>query len=272
MELDKHSPVPLYYQLAEAIREQVRSGELNPGDQLPPERILSEQAGISRMTARQALAYLVRQGTLVVRHGLGTFVAEPKLTYDAFHLLGFSEEIMHHGGTATSRVIECVLHTPPARVAAMLQLPDGESAVKIVRLRLSGEAPLLLETIYLPAALCPGLEHEDLTGASLYGLLEQRYGVRMQRAEQTLEATIANDFESKLFEIAPGTPMILLEGVTYEERRRPAEYFKAIYRGDRFTFAFASERGVMIPLAGGPREYQMPSADGAARQLPTGAP
>ncbi|HMO60380.1 MAG TPA: GntR family transcriptional regulator [Roseiflexaceae bacterium] len=248
MDLDRHSPVPLYYQLAETIREQVRAGELRPGDQLLPERVLAEQAGISRMTARQALAYLVREGTLVVRHGLGTFVAEPKLTYDAFHLLGFSEEIMHHGERASSRLIERALLVPPLRVAAGLQLAADEQAVKIVRLRRAGDAPLLLETIYLPAALFPGLEAADLVAGSLYALLESRYGVRMQRAEQALEATIANDFESRLFNIDTGTPMILLEGITYDDRGRPAEYFKAVYRGDRFKFAFASERGVVMPL------------------------
>ena len=59
--LDKTSPIPLYYQLAESIKEQIRLGELKPGDQLPSERILSEQHAISRMTARQAIAYLTRE-------------------------------------------------------------------------------------------------------------------------------------------------------------------------------------------------------------------
>src|SRR3712207_5275852 len=100
MMLNKHSPIPLYYQLAELLRERIRLGEFKPGDQLPSERALSEQYAISRMTARQALTFLVREGTLIARHGLGTFVAEPKLTYDTLHLLGFTEEMMHRGGKA----------------------------------------------------------------------------------------------------------------------------------------------------------------------------
>src|SRR5262249_47280003 len=148
MLLNKNSPIPLYYQLAELLKEQVRSGEFKPGDQVRSERALGEQYGISRMTARQAISYLVREGVLVARHGFGTFVAEPKLTHDALHLLGFTEELMHRGGVIVSRVLEQAVVSPPARVAAELQLPANGSVIKIVRLRLSNGTPLLLETIF----------------------------------------------------------------------------------------------------------------------------
>jgi GntR family transcriptional regulator len=240
--LSKGSPIPLYYQLAEVIRERVRSGELAPGRQLPSERELAEQAGISRMTARQAVAYLVRDGTLSVRHGVGTFVAEPKLTYDALHLLGFTEETMRHGGAVASRVLEQAAVTPPPAVAAALGLAAEEPTIKIVRLRAAGETPVLLETSFVPAASCPGLESEDLETQSLYLLLELRYGMRLQRARQTIEATVANAYESGLFGVAAGTPMLLLEGVTYTDDDRPAEYFKAVYRADRITLELESRR------------------------------
>lgn len=241
--LNKTSPVPLYYQLAELLREQIRIGELKAGEQIPSERQLSEDYSISRMTARQAVAYLVREGVLIARHGLGTFVAEPKLTHDALHLLGFTEEIMQRGGTAVSRVLEQQAELPPPKVAAGLELAADARVIKIVRLRLSDEVPLLLETIYVPAAVCAGLEQEDLANNSLYGVLESRYNLRLMRAKQALEATTANNYEAELFGIAPGTAMILLEGITYDEQERPIEYFKAVYRGDRFKFSFESERG-----------------------------
>jgi GntR family transcriptional regulator len=72
--------------------------------------------------------------------------------------------------------------------------------------------------------------------------MESRYNLRLKRTRQTLEATIANEYESALFGIEPGTPMILVEGVTYLDEERPAEYFKAIYRGDRFKFELESHR------------------------------
>lgn len=244
MDINKNSPIPLYYQLAEAIREQIASGELKPGDQLPTERELTETTGISRVTVRQALGYLTREGLLIAHHGKGTFVAEPKLSYEAFHLLGFTEKMMSQGMLTSSRVIEQKVITPPKSVAARLHLGRSERAIKVVRLRLSQQVPLLLETVYLPHRLCAGLEQENLMGKSMYALLEEQYGLRLQYAHQSLEATVANDYEAEVFGVAAGTPMILLEGVTFSSQEQRVEYFKAVYRGDRFRFEFESPRNL----------------------------
>jgi len=240
--LSKASPVPLYHQLAEVVRERVRAGELAPGDQLPAERELAEQTGISRMTARQAVASLVRDGTLVVQHGVGTFVATPKLTFDALHLLGFTEETMRHGDPVASRVLEQATGSPPAAVAADLGLGPSEQVVKVVRLRSAGATPILLETSWLPAARVPGLAEADLGAQSLYALLDLRHGLRLRRARQTVEATVANGYESELFGVPLGAPMLLLTGVTFDDEERPVEAFKAVYRGDRLKLALESRR------------------------------
>jgi GntR family transcriptional regulator len=238
---DRESPVPLYYQLAAAIRERIRSGSLAPGEQLPAERDLAERAGISRMTARQALADLARGGDVVARHGVGTFVAEPKLTHDALHLLGFSEEMGRSGGVVRSRVLEQDVGIPPPAIAAALDLGDGEETVRIVRLRSAGETPLLLETSLVPRACCPGLEREDLERQSLYAVLELRYGFRPRAARQTIEAMTASAFEGDLLDIPEGAPMLRLEGITTSDRGVPIEWFQAIYRADRVKIAVESQ-------------------------------
>jgi GntR family transcriptional regulator len=238
--VQKDNPIPLYYQLAELIRERIASGEIKPGDQLSSARTISEEAGISRMTVRQALDYLERQGHLEVRRGAGTFVAAPKLTYHAVNVLGFTQEMIEQGRQPSSRVIEQSVVVPPGRVAARLAIEPDRLVVKIVRLRLTQDVPVLLETVFLPQASCPGLENEDLSGVSLYGLLEQRYRLRPHRSRQTLEATIASDEESRQFGIAIGTPMILVEGVTYGAGDQPIEVFTALFRGDRFQFELES--------------------------------
>jgi GntR family transcriptional regulator len=253
MMLNKDNPIPLYYQLAERLQEQISAGLLKPGAQLPSERELSEQFGISRMTVRQAIAYLVREGVLLVRQGVGTFVSEPKLAHDTLHLLGFTEEMIQQGGVAISRVLEQSIVQAPVSVVKGLDLESSQRVVKIVRLRLADQTPLLLETIFIPAFLCSGLEDEDLTTKSLYALLEQQYGLRLKYARQTLEATVANDYERDLFGIEPGTPMILLEGITSTDQNRPVEYFKTIYRGDRFKFVLESQRSITYEATTTPR-------------------
>jgi GntR family transcriptional regulator len=99
-----------------------------------------------------------------------------------------------------------------------------------------------LETSFVPAALCPGLERVPLAIHSLYAILAQHYDLRLNYARQTIEATIANEFEMELLGIAPDTAMILLEGVAYDDHERPVEYFKAVYRGDRFRFEIEGQR------------------------------
>ncbi len=252
--LDKNSPIPLYYQLAEQIREQISAGELKTGAKLPPERELAERHAISRMTARQAIAYLVRQGVLVAKIGVGTFVAEPKLSFDAVRLLGFTERMLSQGVRITSTVLEQVLVLPPKLVADKLKLRPKDKVVKIVRVRLHDDEPLALETVFVPAHMTPDLATADLHLHSLYALLEQKYGLRLGAMRQTLEATIANDYEAKLLHMVVGMPMILLEGITLTLSRdsEPVEYFKAVFRGDRFRFTVntdmtnvaASETGV----------------------------
>ncbi len=240
--LDKESPVPLYYQLAELIRESILAGDLQPGDKLPGERELSEQAGISRMTARQALSYLVREGIVTVRPGVGTFVAEPKRTHPVLHLLGFTEEVLRQGGRAHSRVLEQRIIEAPPYVASVLGLAEGDLVIKVTRLRHANDDPILLETTYVPQTLCPGLEEYDLSNSSIYGLMESRYGLTIAGAHQTVEASVANEYELQQFGLARPIGVIVMEGVTYSEDGRAVEYSKAIYRGDRVKFELQSER------------------------------
>lgn len=242
LRLNRASPVPLYYQLAERIREAVSAELLPAGACLPAEREIAECAGISRMTVRQALALLEREGTLVVQPGVGTYVAAPRMTFDALHLVGFAEETMRHGGTVVSRVIELTVEQPPDSVARRLVLAPQASVVKVARLRFVEADAVLLETSYLPAHRCLGLDREDLESQSLYTLLETRYGLTLARASQTVEARPANQWEADHLDIQAGVPVLSVEGVTYTIDDQPVEDFRAVYRADRVSLAMESMR------------------------------
>jgi GntR family transcriptional regulator len=245
----KQSPVPLYYQLAEAIEHQIADGVLQPGDRLPSERDIAQQAGISRMTARQALTYLAERGAIDVRQGVGTFVAHPKLTSDPLHLLGFTEQRMAIGGRVSSTVLGQNVVPAPPPVAAALRIEAGALVVRIQRLRSLNDTPMLLETSYFPQHLFTGLESIDLSHRSLYATLDLDYGVRLTHAQQSVEAVAANSAESALFGIDTGAPMLLLEGVAWTADNDPGEYFKAVYRGDRFKFALMANEPAAVEAA-----------------------
>ena len=91
--IDKKSPLPLYYQVEEHIKQTIQSEELQPGDALPSERELSENFQISRMTVRQAITNLVNQGFLFREKGRGTFVSNQKFEQNLQGLTSFTEDM-----------------------------------------------------------------------------------------------------------------------------------------------------------------------------------
>lgn len=76
--LRRDSDHPLYLQLADGISARIASGDLEPGERLPPSRELAARLGVNRNTVSNAYEELVRTGRLRSRVGQGTFVAERK--------------------------------------------------------------------------------------------------------------------------------------------------------------------------------------------------
>lgn len=71
--ISRNSQVPLYVQLADTIREQIRTGQIKKGDKLPSETEMIKYYRLGRLTVRDALAVLVNEGLLEKQHGKGTF-------------------------------------------------------------------------------------------------------------------------------------------------------------------------------------------------------
>src|SRR5439155_3834742 len=91
--LDRQSVVPLYYQIQQGLSEQIRSGELKPGELMPSEQEIAARLGVSRMTARQALKSLFSRGLAFSQRGRCTFVSLMNLENNLRQLLSFSEEM-----------------------------------------------------------------------------------------------------------------------------------------------------------------------------------
>src|SRR5829696_3091820 len=104
--LVKGGPLPRYYQLKEILHEKIRTGQWQPGALIPSERELCAQYGLSRMTARQSVIELVREGLLYRVQGKGTFVARPRITQQLMALTGFSQDMAARGFKAGAQVRE----------------------------------------------------------------------------------------------------------------------------------------------------------------------
>jgi len=243
MQLQREAPDPLYQQIKERLILAIRSGEFEPHQRLPSERELSEQYGVSRMTVRQALQALVRDGLLYTRVGKGTFVAEPKIDQQLRRLTGFSQDVTARGGKPGSRVLEAQVIEATPEVAAALRMTPNSEIIRLMRLRLSNGTPLAIETAHLPFARFPGLLSHDFAVESLYGVLEQEYGVALTEAEQVLEAAVADVDEVRLLELTPPAAVMRMQRLTVDSEGEPVEYVLSSYRGDRYKFRFHLQAG-----------------------------
>lgn len=241
--LNRQDAKPLYHQIGDALQFAIDNGELLPGDRLPSENEISSQYNVSRNTARLAINMLIMRGLAYRVKGKGTFVTQSRMRYGLMQLTSFTEEMRRRGMTASSKVLSLVCEIPPQRIAQRLQLDAQTQAYKIERLRLTNGEPMAFHISYVPCDLCPGLEKEDLSSASLYDLLELKHGLRIAYADQVLKPAIAFQYEADLLTVYPGSPLLVVESVAYLDRGIPVEYARLIYRGDRYEFPFQSVRG-----------------------------
>ena len=231
------SPIPFYVQLLDMLRDNIKQGVWQPGDQLPGEYSLCDAYAVSRTVVRQALGGLEAEGLIVRRKGKGAFVAEPKIVESlAQKLTGFHQDMRERGLMPVSQVLVQAVVPAPPNIARYLEIPPEAPIIQLCRLRFVQNEPIVLVTSYLPHALCPGLEEVDFRQQSLYVYLERTYGLVIARGRRRIEAIVADAHEAELLQVAVGAPLLLLDSVSYLEDNTPLEYYHAAHRGDRSQF------------------------------------
>ena len=232
--LDRRSGIPLYQQIQQRLLDQIRTGELVPGEPLPSIERIAARMGVSQMTVRQAVRELCELGVIYSRQGKGTFIASTKLERDFRQVLSFSEETLARGGRPASAVLSFAVQEPNQQTREALNLGEGELVYSLRRVRLSDSVPMGIEFSCLPTQLCPGLlEAFDPTG-SLYTELAERYGLQMVLTDEIIEVGIASTEEARILQIPPKSAVFLFTRLSYLENGAPAEYVKSVYPGDRY--------------------------------------
>ena len=236
--LDRTSFVPLYYQLQEALKEQVESGTWRPGDTLPSEPELARRYGVSRVVVRQALAILEDDRQIVRVRGRGTFVAEPKLDTRAG---GLSRLL------ATPRTPDVVIDVLDARTTRVepsihtrLGGATGEPVLRLTT-ALSVRGVLLAITYsFFRAEEVPWLAQAARPRRRLPSqLVLWDYGVELDRSSLSIETSQCGQFEADRFGIPHRAPVFLV--LCTEFRRTadgavPFEVARVEYRGDLLQF------------------------------------
>ena len=232
--LDRNSPIPLYFQIAENLKQAIEDGTLKPGDRLDNELDLTERLGVSRPTVRQAVQRLVEQGLVVRRRGLGTVVIAPRILRSVA-LTSLYDDLSASGRHPATTVIGVRDIEADDELASILALPSGAPVLSVERLRLADGTPLAIMRNYLPAGLLKGRPENALEKTGLYELLRSQ-GVELHAGQQVIGARQAAPHEARLLAARRGATVLTITRITFDAAGRPVEHGSHVYLADRYSF------------------------------------
>ena len=232
---------PLHIRIREAIRRQVKDGELvDEAGRLLTEAELVKHFGVSRVTIRSAIRPLVDEGMFARERGRGTFLRSNKPENWVGRLMGFSETIRDAGYEPGARVLhQGMTNQHDATVRTLLQ----ERAVwELKRVRLADETPIAIEHAYYPPDIGLELEKQDLTSIIMYRVFESDFGLDIRDATQTISATRSDAFSAELLGVEEGSPLLSMQRLTTSAAGRPLELLRSVYLPAYFQFTIRLTR------------------------------
>jgi GntR family transcriptional regulator len=234
--IDRSSPVPLYFQVAQHLEQAIESGNIPNGTLFDNEIALADQMGLSRPTMRQAMQHLVDKGLVVRRRGIGTRVVLPKVRRP-LELTSLYDDLARSGQEPTTEVLE--LRTQPAdeELAGILQVDPGDVVFRLVRLRRARGNPIAKMTNYLPTSV-GDVTADSLTRHGLYELMRAR-GIQLHAATQTVGARTATLAEARDLDEPRNSALLTMQRVTYDDQGKVVEYGTHIYAASRYSFEIA---------------------------------
>ena len=230
--IDRSSPVPLYFQLAQHLEAEIRSGSLPVGTRLENEVALARELGLSRPTVRAAFGYLAERGMVARKRGYGTVVTREKLNRDV-QLTSLHDDLIRAGQQPATKVLRNEVAVASESVAAALDLPEGSLVICLERIRFADGEPIALMHNFLPAALVR-LNDEALETHGLYEILRAA-GIALTSATQRMSAKNALAAEARLLDEPRGAALLTMERTVLDDRDRPVEFGQHVYRASRYS-------------------------------------
>ncbi len=246
--LDRESPIALYYQIAVDMRQRIARGEWNLSQRIPSEIELSEEYSVSRMTLRQALAYLEKEGVLSRKRGLGTFVEQnPAATLN--FPLSFTRQMQELGFSTSVELVRAALISEiQPEVSLILGLAEGEKIAYFERLFFANHQPVAIIKSMLPDHLCPGITEQALIDDSLSTTLGKSYRLYPAQFDQWLSTARLSDAEAELLALPNGSTSLGIKTISYTEDGTVIEYAQ--------TYSIQEQLALHIHIAPAGDSYQ----------------
>jgi GntR family transcriptional regulator len=240
-DIDKSSPIPIYYQIKEILLELIST--LKRADSIPSEMELCNHFHVTRPTVRQTIQELVSEGYLYKEKGKGTFVSSPRITQNSLYAIqSFRSEMERKGLVHRTVVLEAAKISCDNFISKQLQIKENTDVIKLRRLRIVDEIPLILLVEYLPAESMKGILDYNMENESLAALIEQLSGKDISYSNRNIEAIIAGEYGARMLQIKKGAPIQHMQITTFLTDGTPAHYASAMFRGDRSSFSFTLQK------------------------------
>jgi DNA-binding GntR family transcriptional regulator len=233
MDLDRSSPVPLYFQVAQQIESAISSGQLGPGSKLDNEISLADQFGLSRPTMRHAIQELVDKGLLVRKRGVGTQVVRGQVTRPV-ELTSLFDDLARNQQLPRTTLLINEIVAADDKISTRLDVPLSTPVLHLRRLRFADGEPLAILENYLPEDLI-SLGEADLEGRGLYQLMRAR-GVHIKVARQRIGARAGTVEECQLLDERKGSALLTMDRATHDDSGRTVEWGHHVYRASRYSF------------------------------------
>jgi GntR family transcriptional regulator len=234
--IDRTSPVPLYYQLKQILVQKIEEAEWAQGDMIPSEQELQERYGLSRTTVRQTLSELVQEGRLIRHRGKGTFITSPKIAHDPTTRLDFSEHLRRQGLTPGWKLQERQwIHAAPD-VAAALGIEEDDRVYKITLTLLADGEAIARHNSFLPVGSVTDIDRPTATDEEILTHIRNLPKTYNCSSARTFEAVGADAQEAEELNITEGDPVLSIEIRFIAETGQPVELLRAAFRGDRFKY------------------------------------
>lgn len=226
--------LPLHFQLATTLRSQILTGELLPGTQLATEAELTRRYGVSRLTVRRAKARLIAEGLLRSVQGSGTYLT-PRERWKAIPFtIETIDDLLAMGRhmAAAFRIHEFGMVPNSAAIVEKLSNPEDRLVLRMSGVRYLRGRPTSHAVYHLPFAIGARLAPELLSDEALIPQLEKLAGIRVADSRQTFHAGRADRAVARHLRVRPGAPVLVVETLYFDARRRPVEFVLTQYRED----------------------------------------
>jgi GntR family transcriptional regulator len=220
-------------QVKVALVDYIRHNKLARNSQLPSEANIAKSLGVSRNTVREAYILLENEGTIVRRHGIGTFIAQPPRIKDSLdQFVPFANIIEKEGYTPHFQTFSNAIVVPPDDVADALKQPPGTQIRCLKRLVLADDQPALYVIDYFsPLIEQAGIDWDQFDG-NLVHFLSQHLSSRLYQIHTRIRAVALEAPVSEYMALPDGTAVLSVRSTIYNLDNDPITFSRIFFNSD----------------------------------------